>query len=259
LQIPIESGGVMKFTPSSLEHLVPKPVIRLRWGERRHKEMVNVRQTIEDAQPVSTRVWRKTFLEGYLDGWGQEKYDLGEPFLKQYWDEHDQWLMSDDDDFKPSAMTADEYEKIVDAVFKYWKPMRAIKAQNDKAEVEKRYIEISLVVMGWSGIDLPLNLEGGAISVDDAYLLANKLQAMEFEAHKADKDFKPSAAWDLYIKCNNRLYLPAETEKNSPSPVPSPATQSDLEIGQVSQNGPSKASGDSPKTPDTELIPVTSD
>jgi hypothetical protein len=253
--IPLEAGDIERFTPPTLANIENPPVFRLRVGTRRDRELLSRRFIEEGQSSHSLDDIRAEMMRGMKEGWSEDDYNHWQPMITDYWAAEEDWVKENEDvaeaDRQPfifDGLTRDDLQTLSKEITAFWKPLRAMAADNYAAGETGPVILASIIIDGWQNFPVPFQREGGKISVDTSWMIKDALDDME--SALGGGEVLGMAFQALALACSKRLYLPKEDEKNSSPPSTSEQTQDGLETGKGSTNGSSKVSPPSTPTPE---------
>lgn len=254
-QVPLEAADTIDFVPPSLSNIENPPNFRLRAGTRRDRDRFKREILAEGLHFHDDASLREAAIEGLRSLWSPEDFAREEGRIRQYWDAVDAFAKTaqpgDTLDYDPA-----EQQRIAElwsALTREWAPLRQMAADNRMFGLNSPSILLSILLVGWTGIDVPFGREGGLVSLDRLEQVETALRDAEERSAQASIEGvgEPGTAFDqLRARAGTRMFLSPDAEKNLSSPPPSspspPPTKTD---GEGSEAGQSKASATSPTTP----------
>jgi len=251
---PHEAGEVEEFTPASLRNLPCPPVFLIRPATPRDKRRIDKLVIKEGLSFHSNDLIRDAMLSGLKAQWSDDIYLVQEGRIKAYWDAIDQYAKQ-----YAGAADAPEFKHPDDAdmktltsrIFKVWPPLCEMAADNAEFNEVWPTLTAAVLLIGWTGIDVPFRREANQVSIDDLSDLGEALADLEREhaGGTIESIGEPGTAMnELCARCASAIYITKGEEKNSVSPSPSPETPATSKTdGLETTDGPSTA------TPSTKI------
>lgn len=254
--VPLEASDIKRFTPRSLANLPSPPVFLLRAGNRRDRQRYQAILLEEGLKQHSLDRQRAETLVGLQNLWSAEDYEANEGRLKAYWDAIDQWGRTNKGNPTPEPFVHPDTGPVTELITRItdaWPPLRKLSADNLVFQAEAPNVLVSIVLVGWTGINLPYRRESGIAPLDLLEQLENELMELENAHDTVEGLGRPGTAFlELCAEAGGRLFLTKEQEKNSQSPPQSSPTRSTSKTGGKGKGpGRSTASATSPQTPVT--------
>jgi hypothetical protein len=238
---PIEAAETVAFTPPSLRNLPTPPTFTLRPGTRRDKRLFERLLTEENLRSHDKHAVRDEMLKALKELWSEETFYAEEGRLKSYWDASDQFAeLGGEGEFNhpDKAHVENLNERIVDA----WPPLRKMVADIREVRSESPRHLLRIVLIGWTGIDLPFAREGGTVPVERIDDLEAAIGVLEAGHKGAVEGVDPGVAFvQLCLEASKMLFLSEIERKNSVSPSPSTSTPDTLKSGPETKDGSSSA------------------
>lgn len=208
---------------------------------------------------------RAEMLVALANLWTPSTFDEQSARLQVYWDAADQleealrqWRAAGGQGEAPTIGIDDaEVAAIVDLqrrLSENWPRLARMAADNSLFLEESPRVALSLVLAGWSGIDVPFALEQGEVPMATIDAIEKALGKVERDAQARSIDIvgEGFAFLSLLARATKEMNLSGDEEKNSPSPSPAPSTpngSTTTSSGEMGDNAGSTASEPSPETP----------
>lgn len=219
--IPLEVSETLAFTPAEFAGVADAPSFTLRTPCPRAKRMWRRLMTEEGARTHSTGAIRDEMVRGLEAEWDAATCEQHIPMLREFWSAFDDYILQvkDDPDLKW------EYDPEIEAaahqleqqVQRMWRPLARMRADNVEYSDIAALAQIAVMVESWDRLDFKATREGKYLTIDSAEGLR---EALGKAAVRASKDAL-AASRQLITECTVRMFLAADTEKNSASPSPS--------------------------------------
>jgi hypothetical protein len=217
--IPFSADEVHKFTPPSLENLVPAPTFRFRAVTERDKRRYTHELANAGLRMYPKEQMRAEILDTLQKNWSEETFVKESSRLLNFWAKLDQELDLDPDEQK--AVT-----ELCIRCMDVSPLLRRMDADTRRFTDEAPSVALSMYLGGWSGVQTPFRLEAGLVPLDTLNQLRIDIGKLEeqAEADKVDGVTVGLAYMELTIHAFHLLNLDEEDEKNSSAPSPSSDT-----------------------------------
>ena len=251
--IPLESSHIKRFTPALFADIEGAPAFQLKAGSRRDRLRHQEIMAEEKVQHFDQASIRAETLKGLEALWSPDDFEQWEPRLRAFWDARDDWAKENENAEKPTPFDYTDFPEseiraLAARVAESWPPLRKMAVANLKFQREFPKLVASIVLVGWTGVETPVQRADGLMSLDAIDDLEREMAKREEElTGKANGN----AFAELMIECTGRLFLSPSAEKNSASPPPSSTSLPTSNNGQASAAGMSKVSASSEPTPES--------
>lgn len=246
--IPLEASETLVFSPDAFAAVDNPPTFTLRTPTTRDKRFQRRLLNEEGAAQHSREDMRAEMLRGLKELWGEEQFNDHAPKLEEFWRYSDDFAQQSKDDpdlaWEMDAALEAACMQLENDVAQAWRPLAIMKADNAWAAEANALALVAVSVKSWAGLDVPIALERGYLSVDTAAKVRDALLKLSVKTGLKE----PGAAWSqLFIAALKRMYLDADTEGNSDAASPSATPPASSKTRRA--NGKSPKSASSTKTP----------
>lgn len=225
-----------QFTPETLKDVAGAPVFWLRPMTGRILPRYRHALTSAGLQFHNPGSFREEMLRALPKLWTPADFEVNKGRLQAYWDAADrfeeavkQWRAAGAVG-EPPELTFDREEarrvaELQAGLVEHW-PRLAIMTANNKLFLEESpRVAASMVLAGWSGIDVPFALDAGVVPMATIDAVEDALEEVEQSARGRSIAVGEdgTAFMELIARCLRELNLSGDEEKNSPSPSPAPS------------------------------------
>lgn len=213
--IPLEAADTLDFTPESLAHLEPAPVLMLRAATTRDKRFHRRLMLEEGLQHHDMDAIRAEVLAGLKAGWSPDAYAEHAPKVEAYWESTDDFALQKAADPDLEWSYDVDLEAAVTDLTKWvassWKPLRQIIADNSDFAEMAFPVLAAVVVKDWTGLSVQPKRTRNYLTLDSIMEMVDALAALE-----RANGLEEGTAWlQLGIACTNRMYLSETAAGNS--------------------------------------------
>lgn len=220
--IPISSDQIEKWTPESLRNAPTPPVFLFQPVTHRHKKAFETALVEEGITFNQTDAVRDAIFKALESLWTPELYERESARLRQAFDNMDAGIIISDED-------QEHVNDLIQRVQAVSPTVGRMVAQNMRFHSETPKVAVSLVLVGWIGLDTKYQRAGMTIPMETMDALAAEILLLEHrlmgDGIKFDGQSEPGTAFmELSLKAFQSLDLTGAERKNSVAPSPSGAT-----------------------------------
>lgn len=209
--------AVEPYTPPSLSDRDTPPVFLLRAGTRQDRDLYQRLIIVTGLRYHPAQRLRDETMNGLRALWDEASFQQNAGRVRAYWAAVDALGRSGegggnvDLDFPVDEARA--IEALLSRVSDAWEPVRRLGADNALFLLRSPAVMLSIVLMGWEGVDASYVREWGVVPLDALEKVEAQLDAMEREQSGGDVAHGGRAYADLCAAAGQRLFDVTESAR----------------------------------------------